>query len=118
MHVSGIPRSADALIPRAQIAIRDVLRQKFLLVMDRLTLPRPVLAVGSDDHPLLSNWMPALFPYLSLGLGRPFLVRAFRCVRGLHISFPPHKTMCNIRDFSIHARLGLKRLNFPKHKLV
>src|SRR5258705_1102486 len=60
--VVGIPRSGDPLVPRTEVAIRDVRRRRLPALAHSLSEPRAIVAVRRDDHPLTAKGMPALFP--------------------------------------------------------
>ena len=65
-RVVVISAAADAQIAGTQVAVFDVGRQGFLSgLADNGAAPRTILAVRRDDHPLLAQRMPALFPFSS-----------------------------------------------------
>src|SRR2546422_5197551 len=60
--VSVVPPARAASVARAQITVRDVLRQRAGGVGHARALPGPLVAVGRHDDPLTPQRMPSLFP--------------------------------------------------------
>src|SRR4030095_5653053 len=53
---------AYTIISGTEITIFDVLRQRLRFVLDGLAAPGPPLTMRGDNHPLLTQGMPSLFP--------------------------------------------------------
>src|SRR5687768_5845358 len=61
-RVAWIPRPADALIAGTEIAGRDVFGHRRRRDVGALALPRPVLPMRRDHHPLFTQRVPPLLP--------------------------------------------------------
>jgi hypothetical protein len=60
--VIRVPRAADANVPRTEIAALDVVGHRWRRRHGALALPRPILSMRRDDHPLLPERVPPLLP--------------------------------------------------------
>ena len=69
-RVVGVAHAAHAHVARAQMTAGIVTDRPRRGVRDGLTRPGSRLAVGGDDHPLLAQGMPPLFPGLRSAVRR------------------------------------------------
>src|SRR5262245_8096437 len=54
--------AADPTVTRAEVTICDILWNRSFAAADGFPAPRSVLAMRSDNHPLLAQRMPSFFP--------------------------------------------------------
>src|SRR5262245_20892271 len=54
--------TVDAHIARAEITVRDIIRNRLLRMFDDPATPGTILPVRSNDHPFFAQRMPSLFP--------------------------------------------------------
>jgi hypothetical protein len=62
VFVIVVALAAHASVARAQVTIRQIVRQRRLFALDRLAVPRAVLPVRGDNDPFLAQRMPSFFP--------------------------------------------------------
>ena len=62
MLVFVVSMPADPDIAGAEVAGRDIVRQRGHFAWHGFAAPWPVLPVGGHDNPFFAQWVPALFP--------------------------------------------------------
>src|SRR5688572_33249560 len=67
--------SANSIVPRAEVTIRDIFGDGAACGLSGHGFPAPgsILPVGGDNHPLFPQWMPALLPFRSAVHGSQIL---------------------------------------------